>query len=117
MGLKVGVLGVGPVGEHIVRILEERKFPMDGSAAIMAESVFERWHTSQKAEHFVAIRRGYTKTISHIWQKAWNSVHGRKHRYVPALLLVVLHCDLCRLANMIGGEINYLHLIFILPST
>ena len=38
MGLKVGVLGVGPVGEHIVRILYERKFPMDGDITIMATS-------------------------------------------------------------------------------
>lgn len=36
MGLKVGVLGVGPVGEHIVHILRERKFPIDGSLIIMA---------------------------------------------------------------------------------
>lgn len=36
MGLKVGVLGVGPVGEHLVRILNERKFPVDGPVTIMA---------------------------------------------------------------------------------
>ena len=36
MGLKVGVLGVGPVGEHIVRVLGERNFPIDGPIAIMA---------------------------------------------------------------------------------
>jgi aspartate-semialdehyde dehydrogenase len=36
MGLKVGVLGVGPVGEHIVRVLGERKFPVDGPVMIMA---------------------------------------------------------------------------------
>ncbi|OGO90912.1 MAG: hypothetical protein A2Y17_00005 [Clostridiales bacterium GWF2_38_85] len=36
MGLKVGVLGIGPVGEHIVRILGERKFPVDGPLTIMA---------------------------------------------------------------------------------
>ncbi|MHB1154561.1 MAG: aspartate-semialdehyde dehydrogenase [Eubacteriales bacterium] len=36
MGLKVGVLGIGPVGEHIVRILRERKFPVDESLTIMA---------------------------------------------------------------------------------
>jgi aspartate-semialdehyde dehydrogenase len=38
MGFKVGVLGVGPVGEHIVRILGERRFPMDGPVTIMATS-------------------------------------------------------------------------------
>ncbi|MDD4124602.1 MAG: aspartate-semialdehyde dehydrogenase [Eubacteriales bacterium] len=38
MGLRVGVLGVGPVGEHIVRILKERKFPVDGAITIMATS-------------------------------------------------------------------------------
>ena len=32
MGLKVGVLGVGPVGEHIVRVLGERSFPVDGQS-------------------------------------------------------------------------------------
>ena len=38
MGLKVGVLGVGPVGEHIVRVLSERNFPIDGQIVIMATS-------------------------------------------------------------------------------
>ena len=38
MGLKVGLLGVGPVGEHIVRVLNERKFPIDGKITIMATS-------------------------------------------------------------------------------
>jgi aspartate-semialdehyde dehydrogenase len=36
MGLRVGVLGVGPVGEHIVRVLRERHFPMDGDITVMA---------------------------------------------------------------------------------
>jgi len=36
MGLKVGVLGVGPVGEHIVRVLGERRFPVDGELTVMA---------------------------------------------------------------------------------
>ena len=38
MGIKVGVLGVGPVGEHIVRVLHERNFPIDGEITIMATS-------------------------------------------------------------------------------
>ena len=38
MGFKVGVLGVGPVGEHIVRVLGERKFPVDGEITIIATS-------------------------------------------------------------------------------
>jgi aspartate-semialdehyde dehydrogenase len=38
MGIKVGVLGVGPVGEHIVRVLGERKFPLDGEITVMATS-------------------------------------------------------------------------------
>jgi len=38
MGLKVGVLGVGPVGEHIVRVLGEMKLPVDGKITIMATS-------------------------------------------------------------------------------
>ena len=41
MGLKIGVLGVGPVGEHIVRILNERKFPINGDITIMATSARE----------------------------------------------------------------------------
>lgn len=36
MGLRVGVLGVGPVGEHIVNILNERNFPADGDITVMA---------------------------------------------------------------------------------
>jgi len=38
MGLRVGVLGVGPVGSRIVRILGERNFPVDGPVVIMATS-------------------------------------------------------------------------------
>ena len=38
MGIKVGVLGVGPVGEHIVRVLNEMNFPVDGEITIMATS-------------------------------------------------------------------------------
>ena len=38
MGIRVGVLGVGPVGEHIVRVLRERSFPIDGDITIMATS-------------------------------------------------------------------------------
>ena len=38
MGIKVGVLGVGPVGEHIIRILGEKKFPIDGNITVMATS-------------------------------------------------------------------------------
>lgn len=38
MGLRVGLLGVGPVGENIVRVLRERKFPVDGELVVMATS-------------------------------------------------------------------------------
>jgi aspartate-semialdehyde dehydrogenase len=38
MGLRVGLLGVGPVGDNIVRVLRERKFPIDGELVIMATS-------------------------------------------------------------------------------
>jgi len=31
MGLKVGVLGVGPVGEHIVRVLNKKNFRLTGT--------------------------------------------------------------------------------------
>ena len=45
MGLRVGVLGVGPVGEHILRVLGERMFPIDGDITIMAtrerEEIFD----------------------------------------------------------------------------
>ncbi len=36
MNIKVGVLGVGPVGEHIVKVLGERNFPVNGEITIMA---------------------------------------------------------------------------------
>lgn len=36
MGLKVGVLGVGPVGEHLLKVLRERNFPADGPITVMA---------------------------------------------------------------------------------
>ena len=36
MGLRVGLLGVGPVGDNILQVLSERKFPIDGSVTIMA---------------------------------------------------------------------------------
>lgn len=36
MGLKIGVLGVGPVGDHIIHVLHERKFPIDGKIIVMA---------------------------------------------------------------------------------
>jgi aspartate-semialdehyde dehydrogenase len=44
MGLKVGVLGVEPVGEYIVRVLGERRFPFDGDITVMA--------TKECEEHF-----------------------------------------------------------------
>jgi aspartate-semialdehyde dehydrogenase len=36
MGLKVGLLGVGPVGDRILQVLSERKFPVDGTVTVMA---------------------------------------------------------------------------------
>lgn len=38
MGLKVGLVGVGPVGDRIVRVLRERRFPIDGELVVMATS-------------------------------------------------------------------------------
>lgn len=38
MGLKVGLLGVGPVGDRIVRVLRERHFPINGDLVVMATS-------------------------------------------------------------------------------
>ena len=36
--MKVGVVGVGPVGDRIVRVLRERHFPVDGEPVVMATS-------------------------------------------------------------------------------
>ncbi|MFQ6131093.1 MAG: aspartate-semialdehyde dehydrogenase [Armatimonadota bacterium] len=38
MALKVGLVGVGPVGDRIVAILRERSFPVDGDLRVMATS-------------------------------------------------------------------------------
>ncbi|MDP4089823.1 MAG: aspartate-semialdehyde dehydrogenase [Bacillota bacterium] len=38
MGLKVGLVGVGPVGDMIIRVLRERNFPIDGKIIVMATS-------------------------------------------------------------------------------
>ena len=130
MGLRVGVLGVGPVGEHIVRILEERKFPMDGSVAIMATSAREEIINGspvavKKVDAgifkkldlvFFAGKEG-AKGASMEWAdtaiKSGCAVidNGGDFRMYPNIPLVIPE------VNMIGGEINYLHLIFTLPST
>jgi len=34
--VRVGLVGVGPVGDRIVRVLRERKFPVDGELVVMA---------------------------------------------------------------------------------
>lgn len=36
--MRVGIVGVGPVGDRIVRVLRERGFPVDGDAVVMATS-------------------------------------------------------------------------------
>lgn len=36
--MKVGIVGVGPVGDRIVRVLRERSFPIDGELLVMATS-------------------------------------------------------------------------------
>ena len=38
MGLKVGVVGVGPVGDRIIRVVKDRSFPVDGELIVMATS-------------------------------------------------------------------------------
>ncbi|MGQ9731027.1 MAG: aspartate-semialdehyde dehydrogenase [Candidatus Zipacnadales bacterium] len=36
--MRVGLVGVGPVGDRIVRVLRERHFPLDGELVVMAKS-------------------------------------------------------------------------------
>ncbi|HUS80244.1 MAG TPA: aspartate-semialdehyde dehydrogenase [Armatimonadota bacterium] len=36
MGLRVGVVGVGPVGDRIIRCIRERDFPVEGAIVVMA---------------------------------------------------------------------------------
>jgi len=36
--VRVGIVGVGPVGDRIVRVLDERGFPVDGDPVVMATS-------------------------------------------------------------------------------
>jgi aspartate-semialdehyde dehydrogenase len=48
MGLKVGLLGVGPVGDRIVRVLRERNFPIDGELVIMATNEREEVLADEK---------------------------------------------------------------------
>ena len=36
--MRVGIVGVGPVGDRIVRVLRERGFPVDGDPVVMATS-------------------------------------------------------------------------------
>ena len=38
MSLRVGLIGVGPVGDRIVQVLKERSFPMAGELRVMATS-------------------------------------------------------------------------------
>jgi aspartate-semialdehyde dehydrogenase len=50
MGLKVGLLGVGPVGDAIVKVLRERRFPIDGKLVVMATSEREETLAGEKFE-------------------------------------------------------------------
>ncbi|HJN15911.1 MAG TPA: aspartate-semialdehyde dehydrogenase [Armatimonadota bacterium] len=36
--MRVGVVGVGPVGDRIIRVIDERNFPVDGEIIVMATS-------------------------------------------------------------------------------
>ena len=36
MGLRVGVVGVGPVGDRIIQVMRDRAFPIDGEPVVMA---------------------------------------------------------------------------------
>ena len=54
MGLKVGLLGVGPVGDAMAAVLEERGFPMDGELRVMATSEREEM-LAGKMRHVIKI--------------------------------------------------------------
>ena len=63
MGIKVGLVGVGPVGDTIVRVLEERNFPMDGEPVFMATS--ERDEVlGGKVRHVQKINEGLFKNLN-----------------------------------------------------
>jgi aspartate-semialdehyde dehydrogenase len=82
MGLRAGVVGVGPVGDAIVRVLKEREFPVDGQLVIMAtrgreETLADESHTVRKISEegfkdldvvFFAGREG-SKGASILWGK------------------------------------------------
>ncbi len=52
MGFRVGIVGVGPVGDRIYRVLKERDFPMDGKPVFMAT----RERTEKLADEEVLVR-------------------------------------------------------------
>ena len=108
MGLRVGVVGVGPVGDRIVRVLRERSFPVDGDLTVMAtykrEEVLadEKFVVEECSAHlfeglnvvFFAGREG-AKGASVEWGKvateagAWVVDNGGDFRMDPAYPLVV----------------------------
>lgn len=62
MGVKVGLVGVGPVGDTIVRVLEERCFPMDGEPVFMATSERDEI-LGGKIRHIQKISEGLFKNL------------------------------------------------------
>ena len=75
MGLRIGVLGVGPVGEHIVRVLGERKFPIDGGIIVMATSEREEI-LDGKPVHVQKINAGLFKQLDFVFFAGKESAKG-----------------------------------------
>ena len=75
MGLKVGLLGVGPVGDRIVRVLRERKFPIDGELIVMA--------TSEREETLAGETFQVHQIAADLFKGMWSSLRGRKVLKAP----------------------------------
>ncbi|MGD9496533.1 MAG: aspartate-semialdehyde dehydrogenase [Armatimonadota bacterium] len=108
MGLRVGVVGVGPVGDRIIRVLRERNFPVEGDLVVMATHertetlAGEQFLVREVAEElfegldvvFFAGREG-AKGASVQWGKvatdagAWVIDNGSDFRLEPDYALIV----------------------------
>ncbi|MCD6360528.1 MAG: aspartate-semialdehyde dehydrogenase [Armatimonadetes bacterium] len=108
MGLRVGVVGVGPVGDRIIRCIRERNLPVEGDIVVMAtrereeELAGEKFLVREVSEElfegldvvFFAGREG-AKGASVQWGKvatdagAWVIDNGGDFRMEPGYPLVV----------------------------